>query len=212
MNEPNPTPAPDSITLVAATSIEARALRRRLPRARIITAGIALTQMRERLGECVISCGVAGGLRGDLSTGTVLVPREIGRPDGTRLICDEGLVDCLAGGARRAGHEPVLDPLLTSDTIVAGDQRAAWAARGFAAVDMETGRIAASRLAAVRVVLDTPDQELSRDWERPVLALMKPWNWPQAFWLAREAPRAADLAALVVAQGIGENVRITGQW
>lgn len=212
MNEPNPTVSLESITFVAATSIEARALRRRLPRARIVTAGLALTRMREALGECVISCGVAGGLRGDLSTGTVLVPREIGRPDGTRFRCDDRLVECLASGARRAGVEPVEDPMLTSDTIVTGEHRALWAARGFAAVDMETGRIVAPRIAAVRVVLDTPERELSKDWERPVLALMKPWNWPQAFWLARATPRAADLAARVVAQGIAPGIRITREW
>ncbi|MBV9028182.1 MAG: hypothetical protein JO311_06155 [Candidatus Eremiobacteraeota bacterium] len=180
-----------------------------MPHARIVTAGIALTQMRDGLGECVISCGVAGGLRGDLSTGTVLVPREIGRSDGTRLRCDDRLVECLASGARRVGVEPVHDPMLTADTIVAGEQRARWAELGFAAVDMETGRIVAPRIAAVRVVLDTPERELSKDWERPALALMKPWNWPQAFWLARATPRAADLAARVVAQGIGPGVRIT---
>ncbi|MBV8197711.1 MAG: hypothetical protein JO263_06230 [Candidatus Eremiobacteraeota bacterium] len=213
MNDPSPTPpAGHSVTLLAATSIEARALRRALPRARIVTAGVAFTAMREALGDCVISCGVAGGLRSDLSTGAVLVPREIGLADGSRRRCDDRLVELLAEGARRLGVEPVFDPMLTADAIVTGEQRAHWAARGFAAVDMETGRIAAPRIAAVRVVLDTPQHELSPDWERPILALLKPWNWPQAFWLAREAPRAADLAARVAAQGIGENIRITRQW
>jgi hypothetical protein len=64
----------------------------------------------------------------------------------------------------------------------------------------------------VRVVLDTPQRELSRDWEHPLQAMLKPWNWAQALWLAREAPRGARLVARVVAQVIGPELRITRQW
>ncbi len=212
VNESNPRPHSgvlDSITLVAATPMEARALHRTLPSAHVVTAGIALARGAKELRPCVISCGVAGALRDDLSTGTVVVPAEIGLADGRRIACDPELVATLVTGARNLGIEPVTDSMLTADTLVTGAQRPIWAARGFAAVDMETGRIAAPRVAAVRVILDTPARELSRDWERPILALLKPWNWPQAFWLAREAPRAAELAARVVAQGILCSLRIT---
>ena len=70
--------------------------------------------------------------------------------------CDDELVEALTQGARSLGIEPVFDPLLTADSIVNGAARETWAAQGYAGVDMETGRIAASRVAAVRVVLDTP--------------------------------------------------------
>jgi hypothetical protein len=195
-------PESSTFVLIAATRIEAGALRRELPHARIVETGIALANVDGPLGETVVSCGVAGGLRADLPTGTLLLPRQVRRPDGRVFDCDAELVEAFARGARRLGIEPVFDPLLTAATIVSGAARREWADRGFAGVDMETGRLEAARVAAVRVVLDTPQHELSRDWERPLRALLKPWNWPQAVWLAREAPRAARLAARVVAQVI----------
>jgi hypothetical protein len=199
--------------LIAATSLEYRALRRALPDARIVRTGIALKKSCADLGEIVVSCGLAGGLRGDLPTGTVLIPREVRRPDGSMLRCDAELVEAFARGARQLGIDPVFDPLVTTGSIVRGAARAHWAAQGYAGVDMETGRIDAPRVAAVRVVLDTPQREISADWQAPLLAILKPWNWPQALWLAREAPRAAALAARVAAaaQGIGDRMRITGQ-
>jgi hypothetical protein len=201
-----------TVVLAAATSLEERALRRELPHAAIVKTGVALANIGGDLGETVISCGLAGGLRDDLPTGTLLLPREVRRPDGRVVRCDAELVDAFATAARSLGIEPVFDPLLTADRIVTGESRARWAARGYAGVDMETGRIEATRLAAVRVVLDTPQHELSRDWEHPLRAMLKPWNWPQAVWLAREAPRGARLAARIVAQVIGPQLRITRQW
>jgi hypothetical protein len=176
-----------------------------MPGARIVETGIALANAARSLGETVVSCGFAGGLRSDLPTGTLLVPREIRRPGGGTLRCDAELVDAFARSARALGIEPVFDPMLTSDRIVNGAERAHWATQGYAGADMETGLIDAPRLAVVRVILDTPQHELSSDWSTPMIAMLKPWNWPQALWLAREAPRAAALAARVVAraQGIG---------
>lgn len=192
------------VTLAAATGIEAAPLRRLLRNARVVETGIALSKAHFALGSTVVSCGLAGGLRDDLATGTVLIPREVRRPDGSALQCDTVLVELFAQSCRRLGIEPIFAPLLTAAEIVRGGARARWAAQGYAGVDMETGRIDASRIAAVRVVLDTPQREISGDWQRPLLAILKPWNWPQAFWLAREAPRAAALVASIVAgaQGI----------
>jgi hypothetical protein len=143
-----------------------------------------------------------------------LIPREVRRPNGSVLRCDRELVEALARGARSLGIEPVFDALLTADSIVNGPAREMWAGQGYAGVDMETGRIAASRVAAVRVVLDTPHRELSAEWRTPLQAILKPRNWAQALWLAREAPRAARLAASVLAatQGIGGRLRISRQW
>ncbi len=188
------------VVLAAATPLEANALRRGLPGARVVQTGIALAGSGVRLGSVVISCGLAGGLRADLPTGTILVPREVRRPGGELLQCDAELVELLAEGARRLGAEPIFDPLITTDAIVAGADRTNLAAQGYAGVDMETGRLQAGRIAAVRVVLDTPQRELHADWLRPLRAMLLPWNWPEAAWLAREAPRAARLAARVVAE------------
>ena len=192
-------------TFIAATGVEAAPLRRRLRRLPIVETGIALSKVNSKLGSTVVSCGVAGGLREDLPTGTVLIPREVRRPNGSMLRCDDELVELFAQSCRRLGVEPIFAPLLTAGEIVRGKARAHWAAQGYAGVDMETGRIDAPRVAAVRVVLDTPQREISGDWQSPFLAILKPWNWPQAFWLARETPRAAALAASVIAgaQGIG---------
>lgn len=170
-----------------------------MPSARIVQTGIALADLRESLGEVVVSCGLAGALRSGLTTGTVLIPRAVRSPSGATLNCDAQLVDLFAASARRLGFEPCFDPLVTAATIVHGAARASWAAQGFAAVDMETGLLDAPRVAAVRVVLDTPEREISKDWRMPIVAILKPWNWPQAVWLAREAPRAASLAARIVA-------------
>jgi hypothetical protein len=202
VNQRNPTSAPESITIVTALALEANAVRRERPNAAVVEGGIALAKLREPLRGTVVVCGVAGGLRGDLPTGTVLVPRRVRRPDGRELECDAALVAAFAASARRLGVEPVLDALLTADAIVNGAARLEWAGRGYAGVDMETGLIEASRVAAVRVVLDTPQRELSTDWVNPIRAMLNPSNWPQALWLARDAPRAARLAARVVAQGI----------
>lgn len=187
------------MVIVAATSVERKPLRRALPQARIVLAGVALANLHEDLGDTVLSCGLAGGLRPGLPTGTLLLPREVRRPGGAMLRCDEALLEALAQGARALGVEPVFDPMLTAEAIVSGDKRAYWAQQGYAGVDMETGRLTASRVAAVRVVLDTPENEISADWAVPWRALLKPSNWPQARWLAREVSRAAALAAAVVA-------------
>jgi hypothetical protein len=193
------------LTLIAATAIECKALRRALPGARVVQTGVALERMSGSLGEVVVSCGLAGGLRPDLPTGTVLIPRTVRRPGGSTLQCDPMLVEAFADGARRLGIAPIFDALVTSDTMLVGAARATWAAKGYAGVDMETGLISAARIAAVRVVLDTPENEIASDWVSPLRAIVKPWNWRQAVWLAREAPRAAALAASVVAaaQGLG---------
>ena len=191
--------AASGITFVAATGLEARALRREMPAARVVLAGIALERLDEELGDVVVSCGLAGGLQRGLATGTLLVPREVLRPTGDLLRCDPELAELFVRRARSCGIAAVRDPLLTAAEIVTGDSRAQWAARGYAGVDMESGLIRAPRVAVVRVVLDTPERELSPEWRTPLAAMLKPWNWSQAFWLAREAPRAAALAARIAA-------------
>ena len=190
------------VAVVTATALEAKAARRALPGIRIYEAGVAMAERRgDAFGNAaiVISCGLAGGLHARYPSGTVLVPGEVRRPDGTLLVCDPEVVAVLRSAARGLGYEPVNDPLLTFPTIVRGGERAVWASAGYAGVDMETGLIDAPRIAAVRVILDTPLRELSAEWLRPRRALLNPRNWPEALWLAREAPRCARRAAEVVA-------------
>jgi hypothetical protein len=172
---------------------------------RIVECGIAVCHSdrldRDNDGSIgsYISCGLAGGLREDLPTGSVVIPRDVRRPDGTTLHCDDDLTAALIAGARKLGIEPITSPIVTAATVIVGAERGKWAEEGYAAADMETGLLS-GRIAAVRVILDTPVRELSQDWLNSRIAMLKPWNWPQAVWLSREAPRCARLAARVISR------------
>lgn len=187
------------VAVVTATSVEAKAARRAMPNGNVIEAGVALCHAERLRGlDTVVSCGLAGGLHHHHATGTVVVPYEVLRPDGTTLRCDSELTGALIRAVQARGIEPITDPIVTTAQIVSGDRRRAWSERGYAAVDMETGLLAAPRVAAVRVVLDTPLRELSEEWLHPARALLNPLLWPEAMWLARHGPRCATIAAEIV--------------
>lgn len=189
------------ITVVTATGLEAAEARKALPASvRVLQAGISLRLNTGHIQGIAMSCGLAGGLRDDLPTGTVLIPRSVRRPDGTTVACDPELVESLSTAARALGHEPIDAPLLTSATLVHGADRRKWAAQGFAGVDMETGVIKSDRIACVRVVLDTPFREISPAWQRPVSAIFHLRAWFDLPFLAMEGPRGARLSSLIVAK------------
>ncbi|MBV8490871.1 MAG: hypothetical protein JO199_10120 [Candidatus Eremiobacteraeota bacterium] len=189
---------PATVTIACATAVEASNARRTLPAMRVVETGVALRKLNEDLGEAVISCGLAGGLDREIPTGAVIVPRVVGRPDGSTLTCDEELSQALFAASEDLGFLTLRDPLITTDDLIRGQERTVWAQRGYAAVDMETGLLEAPRVAAVRVILDTPLRELSEEWLQPLRAMIKPRNWGEMFWLAREAPQRARSAALVI--------------
>ncbi len=60
----------------------------------------------------------------------------------------------------------------------------------------------AARVVALRVLLDTPDRELSPRWEHPMRASLDPRRWPEAAWLFRTGPELARRAALVLAAAV----------
>lgn len=164
----------------------------------VVECGIAL-ERRTTFDGLVISCGLAGGLRAGLPAGTVLVPRRVRRPDGSELLCDPAAVDALTRAAVRLGCTVVQDPLLTAKTLVYGPERQTWAAQGYAGVDMETGLIEAPRVACVRVILDTPEHEISPAWLQPARAMLQPRAWLDLPFLMREGPRCSSIAARVAA-------------
>jgi hypothetical protein len=191
------------ITVITATGVETAAARKLLPaNIRVMQTGISMVNAREHIEGIAISCGLAGGLRDDLPTGTVLIPHTVRRTDGTRIACDPQMVETLANAARTLGHEPIDAPILTSAALVHGSERQRWAAQGYAGVDMETGLIDADRVACVRVVLDTPRREISPAWETPANVVFRPRAWLDLPFLAREGPRCAQIAASVIAAAL----------
>ncbi len=180
--------------------MEARAVRRAGVRnVRVIEAGIALSKYAT-FDDLAISCGLAGGLRTGVPTGTVLLPRCIRRPDGSELQTDAHALETLTRAAESFGYAVLHDPMVTSASIVQGPERATWAAQGYAAVDMETGLIQAPRVACVRVVLDTPEREISPLWIEPRRAMLRPAAWRDLPFLMREGPRCSQIAARIAAR------------
>jgi hypothetical protein len=192
------------VTVIAATALEARELRRAAPHARIVECGIALARCDPAsLGTSVVSCGLAGGLRDELPTGSVVIADRVRRPSGEELLCDRALHAQLVVSARKLGYDPLVAPMLTSESVIVGNaERRRWAERGYAAVDMESGLIRAERVAVVRVILDTPEDEISAAWIHPRRAMMNPLLWPQAVWLGRNSPRCARIAAKIIAHAL----------
>jgi len=191
------------LAIVTATSLEYRITRAELPSANVINAGVALRALPEQTFDgSVISCGLAGGLREGLPTGTVVIPDRVQRPDGVILHCDASLVRALRKGAHALSLPYTDEPMVTSHEILRGTARSTWAARGFIAADMETGLLRAPRMAAVRVILDTPGHELHAAWLHPATLILHPRAWLELPWLARQAPRCARLAARVLARAL----------
>ncbi|MFI1714863.1 1-hydroxy-2-methyl-2-butenyl 4-diphosphate reductase [Streptomyces litmocidini] len=121
-----------------------------------------------RRDAAVIASGFCAGLAPGMHPGDLIVADETRGPDGTTLCTGtELLVKALTKAVpRRAVHT---GPLIGSDHVVRGPERAALAAGGAIAVDMESAatlRTATScgprPVAAVRVVVDAPEHELVR--------------------------------------------------
>ncbi len=196
---------PGDVTVVVALENEARPVRRLVPQVRLVRCGIGLVEMIEPPATTVaFSVGLAGGLAPHLQTGTVVIPAEVAREDGVMRSCDLAWSRALERAAIRLGYPTVTLPLLSAGAPVTHVARATWFARGFAAVDMETALLAGrvARVAAVRVILDTPAHELSPAWVNPRRALADPRNWREATWLARWAPACTRRAARVVAAAL----------
>jgi len=185
------------VIVACATQTEYRAAQRELSgcEMRIVRTGVG---RGGTFDDTVISVGLCGGLRRGVASGTVLIPHAIERPGGDRIVCDAELATRLRDAARRLGEAPESAPLVTSSSLIRGEARTRMASRGFAGVDMESGLIVAPRIAVVRVILDTPERELSEAWLRPLSVLVRPGEWDELPWLARTAPRYARLAARIV--------------
>ncbi|MBJ7594377.1 MAG: hypothetical protein JF886_05840, partial [Candidatus Dormibacteraeota bacterium] len=183
---------PDDVTVVAATANEARPVRRLVPQLRLVRAGIGLADLGAAPNtQVAFSVGLAGGFDPELAPGTVVIPREVAREDGVMMACDAAWSAALQCASIRLDFPTVTEPLLCAAALVTHAGRATWFAKGFAAVDMETALLTGMvpRVAAVRVILDTPLHEISPAWVHPRRAAADPRNWREMAWLARWVPR-----------------------
>lgn len=187
--------------ILAPTFLEYWAARYTLSQVRVSWTGVRLAHWkRARQDSIVIVCGLAGAIVPSLRPGTVLIPEQVGLPDGKIIQCDPVLVQALATAAYASGFQPATGPLLTARSLLVGDERREWVQRGFVAADMETGLLAEQnlRVATIRVILDSPEHGISPEWLRPARAILQPSLWPELFWLSGAAPRYALRAARVL--------------
>jgi hypothetical protein len=193
------------VCFLGPTSLEYAAMRLAIRRTGVTWAGVRLNRWQGApAGGIVVLCGLAGALTSALRPGDVLVPEWVGLPDGRSQHADAALAGALLLAAHRMGFRTHTGPLLTAPSLVVDRARHTWAQEGFVAVDMETGLLAGKglRIAAVRVVLDSPARELSPAWARPWSAVTQPRAWRDLLWLSHAAPRYALRAAHVLSAAL----------
>ena len=191
--------------MVTALRLEERAVRRAAPRVRIVRVGVGLssTGIIAATGV-VLSVGLGGALTADHAPGTVVVPDRVAGEDGRSWTTDAAWSDALRAASRRLGFPTAAGALVSTAEVVSGAGRTELAQKGYGAVDMESASVGAqvTRLAVLRVILDTPSHEISPRWSRPGLAALDPRLWMQGYWLARHSPRFAARAAAVLAEAL----------
>ncbi|MGI5202709.1 hypothetical protein ACQEU6_14200 [Spirillospora sp. CA-108201] len=150
----------------AALGMEARAIRRGLTRTPVVVVGYRARRADRLPAACaaLVVAGFGGALDERLRPGDVLVADEI-REDGS---CGKA-VPCaaphlLAEEMIRDGLSAQVGPLVTTDRLVRGAERALLAAQGARLADMESALVAERAgtlpVAAVRVVVDGPRHPL----------------------------------------------------
>lgn len=148
----------------AALRIEARAVRRGLTRTPVVVVGYRARCAARLPGACaaLVTVGFGGALDERLRPGDVLVADEIRGPGGTAAPCSAPRL--LAEELIRDGLSAQVGPLVTTDHVVRGRERALLAAQGARAVDMESALVAERAgglpVAALRVVVDGPRHPL----------------------------------------------------
>ena len=111
----------------------------------------------------VAVAGLGGGLGDDLVPGELVVADRLIDTEGTE-VARLASAPLLSAELRRLGLRARTGTIVSTDHIVTGDERAALAALGATAVDMESTAVAAQGwgmpLAVLRAISDTPGQEL----------------------------------------------------
>lgn len=114
--------------------------------------------------SAVAVAGLAGGLRGDLAPGTVVVADKVIDETG-RLAAHLPSAPLLAAELKARGHETVIGTIASARALVEGSRdREILAGFGAVAVDTETAWLLSRPwgvpTAVVRVIVDTPGREL----------------------------------------------------
>jgi len=170
--------------------------------------------------QALVSFGLAGGVAADVRPGRLLLPREVVTQDARRFTVEPRWHQRLAAALASTGADD--RPLLAAADVIAGtDEKRRAATLGAAAVDLESGAIAAEAaragvpFAVIRAVADGPGDELPVDvsaWVgadgetrlvRVLAAAARPRNWGPLLTLARRyraARRSLEAAARRVAR------------
>jgi 4-hydroxy-3-methylbut-2-en-1-yl diphosphate reductase len=159
-----------NLIVLAPLSVEARAVRAGAPWAEVRKIGMgphraarSARLVEEIEGEAVLIAGFCGALDPGLKPGDVVLASELRGPSGTGTCADPSI---LSGVLRRGGMHVEVGPIASSQRLVMRERRRALHRSGALAVDMESAWLAAAArdrpLIALRVVLDTYDQELYR--------------------------------------------------
>jgi 4-hydroxy-3-methylbut-2-enyl diphosphate reductase len=160
------------LLVCAPLRVEALALRRGLsgPGIEVVRTGMgtarsarSAARLAGRSFGAVAVTGVCGALDPAMRPGDLVVATQVRYGD--RVVpCPSAPL--LAGELRRAGLTVHLGPMVTTDRLVEGAERARLAAEGACAVDMESAVLALGLsgrpLAVVRAVSDTPGRPLLR--------------------------------------------------
>jgi len=186
--------------LAAALAIEAWALRRGAPDATVVRVGMgpkratrALAKLLERAPTAIGVGGVCGAIDPSLVPGDIVVAEALLGPGGERIELDPAP---LLAALSKHGIEARAGAIVGSPKLFGGPGRAAHAARGACAVDMESFWLAPARercaFAVLRVVSDGPGHELTsptilRDGARAIRNLRR--AAPALAAWAREAAR-----------------------
>lgn len=175
-------PQDPPLLLVCALGIERFALRGGSREAASSTLRILRTGMGPRAaaesvgrtvvddGAIVVAIGFCAGLEPGMQPGDVVVATEVrdtADTDGAAVPCSAAA--WLTRALRARGHTAHTGPLTSCDHLVRGRERATLHAQGAIGADMESAAtlrtalaVGKRRVAAVRVVVDTPKRELVR--------------------------------------------------
>ncbi|WP_020574849.1 4-hydroxy-3-methylbut-2-enyl diphosphate reductase [Actinopolymorpha alba] len=204
---------PLSYLVCAPTHLEARSLRRGLGPAVVRRTGAgrrrseaAATSTELLAAGAVAVAGIAGALDPELAPGDVVVATEVRRHGerGTDRVIPCPSAPLLAAALRRSGQRVVTGPVVSTDHLVTGQERAELHRTGALAVDMESAWLLGPSAdggtpACVRVIADPATRPILRPATvghlRTALRTLATISPALAYWGGAVRPRRVLLAS-----------------